>query len=481
MKNRGFVFSTMGFLLIIPAVILAASFLHMVQSGSEGIGLVISGDKTFYTCNNVIDFLQTVAVEDERSVAIDGALLYAGQSGLNITITESNASYYTVLLQMANGMKCNKTIELRSGTLRLNLSLENYMALFNGAPIYVRTGGNSTMNITTYTTYPNSTSVDGADILVSGLEYITAESISGTSGSNGSGYFNYTLDINAEVDTSDSCWRKALLGEYTATATANLTNFYDGTDDESFYIWGIMSASITPYKKGSDMYVRVTLTDEYDDYIYSENCESETNVTYTDPYITIEVYSDNDDTTNPPNCAADPEFCPETGSAYDISLDTGSVKRYITDIPFEFDAGWYYAAYVSITMPDFMNGSGSIAHMVFQPLTFYDLGIGEIEYTTSGNKLETTIVNYGTQSLDNYTLEIVYSIDNGSVWNTCYNDTVTVGGSIPTPRKGSVTKIWCNPALDILDTNLINATLTDVGPQDEDPENDFNQTCWGNC
>ncbi|MEE8403199.1 MAG: hypothetical protein V3R93_05555, partial [Candidatus Hydrothermarchaeaceae archaeon] len=410
--------------------------------------------------------------------AIAEALLYADQSGLNITITESNASYYTVLLQMANGMKCNKTIELRSGTLRLNLSLENYMALFNGAPIYVRTGGNSTMNITTYTTYPNSTSVDGADIVVSGLEYITAESISGTSGSNGSGYFNYTLDINAEVDTSDSCWRKALLGEYTATATANLTNFYDGTDDESFYIWGIISSSIVPLPKGGKvMDVRVALTDEYGDPIYSENCKSETNVTYDDPYITMDVYQ-----------GASLYVTYESGTANDISLVSGKTY-YKTDPSFSFNPAKSYTANINVTMPDFMDGSGNITHANEKELTFYDLGVANVSYDPVDGEIDVNITNYGTEALGDFDLVINYSTDNGTTWNICCatvdappkcDNPPNITASSPAVRKGSKV-LDCDAALVPGNTNLINTTIVGVDPLDEDSTDDSLEVCYGNC
>ncbi len=47
MKRRAFVFSGMAFLLAIPALILAASFISMLHTGSEGIFINIRGEKTF--------------------------------------------------------------------------------------------------------------------------------------------------------------------------------------------------------------------------------------------------------------------------------------------------------------------------------------------------------------------------------------------------------------------------------------------------
>lgn len=474
MKNSGFVFNAMAFLLIIPAAILAASFLHMVQHGSEGIELVISGDKVFYTCNNVMDFLQTGAVDGERGDAIDEALLYANQSGMNVTITELNSTYFTVVLQTGGGIECNRTIELRNGTLRLSLSLGDYRVLFNGVPIYVRKGANSTMNITTYTTYPNNNPVDGADVVVDILD----ESISGISGSNGSGYFNTSLNITSKVVDTDSCWRKALLGESQATATANLTNWYDGTDEEFFYIWGIISSSIVPLPKGGKvMDVRVILTDGYNDYIYSEDCSKKTNVTYDDPYITMDVYE-----------GASLHVTYESGTANDISLASGKTY-YETDPDFSFNPAKSYTAYINVTMPDFMDASGNITHANDEELTFYDLGVANISYDPLDVEIDVNITNYGTEALGDFDIVINYSTDNGTTWNICCatvdpppkcDNPPNITASSPAVRKGSKV-LDCGVALVPANTNLINATIVGVDPFDEDSTDDSLEVCYGNC
>ena len=51
--NRAFVFSTTSLLMIIPAAILAASFLHMVESGEEATALSVKSDVTLYTYKNI--------------------------------------------------------------------------------------------------------------------------------------------------------------------------------------------------------------------------------------------------------------------------------------------------------------------------------------------------------------------------------------------------------------------------------------------
>ena len=50
--NRAFVFSTTAFLLIIPAAILAASFLNVVKTGEETTALSVRSDVTLYTYKN---------------------------------------------------------------------------------------------------------------------------------------------------------------------------------------------------------------------------------------------------------------------------------------------------------------------------------------------------------------------------------------------------------------------------------------------
>jgi hypothetical protein len=305
------------------------------------------------------------------------------------------------------------------------------------------------------------------------------ESISGISGSNGSGYFNTSLNITSEIVDADSCWRKALLGESQATAVANLTNWYDGTDEEFFYIWGIISSSITPLPKGGKvMDVRITLTDEYNDYIYSEDCSKKTNVTYDDPYITMDVYE-----------GASLHVTYESGTANDISLVSG--KTYYKTYPsFSFNPAKSYKAYINATMPDFMDASGNITHANEKELTFYDLGVANISYDPSDGEIDVNITNYGTEGLNEYDLLINYSTDNGTTWNICCATVdpppkcdiypYIVDKSPPAVRKGD--KILdCGVALVPGNTNLINATITRVDPQDEDSIDDSLEVCYGNC
>jgi uncharacterized protein (UPF0333 family) len=51
--NKAFVFSATAFLLIVPAAILAASFLHMVKSGEDAAILSAKSDVTLYAYKNM--------------------------------------------------------------------------------------------------------------------------------------------------------------------------------------------------------------------------------------------------------------------------------------------------------------------------------------------------------------------------------------------------------------------------------------------
>lgn len=79
MNNKAFVFSTTGFLLIIPAVFLAASFMVMLETGSSGVLLHIRGEKTFSLFETAeIDFDRAVGISGRRAVlaAADYVLTY---------------------------------------------------------------------------------------------------------------------------------------------------------------------------------------------------------------------------------------------------------------------------------------------------------------------------------------------------------------------------------------------------------------------
>lgn len=105
--NRAFVFSTTAFLLMIPAAILAASFLHMVESGEEATSLSAKSDVTLYTYKNIRASFNKASCSyflliGSNTSQIDGNLtedwapyIEANYTGLNISIARDkiNVTY----------------------------------------------------------------------------------------------------------------------------------------------------------------------------------------------------------------------------------------------------------------------------------------------------------------------------------------------------------------------------------------------------
>jgi hypothetical protein len=89
MKNRAFVFSTTGFLLAIPAVILVASFMVMLETGSGGVLLHIKGEKTF-------SLFETAEIDLDRAVEISGRRAVLATADYILTYNEClNSSTYS--------------------------------------------------------------------------------------------------------------------------------------------------------------------------------------------------------------------------------------------------------------------------------------------------------------------------------------------------------------------------------------------------
>lgn len=105
MNSRGFVFTGFAFLLVIPALILAASFLGMLKLGSGATYIAVTSDAVFYAYDNIkASFEETAnnlvleygnnaqAIENELAVwraSITGN--YSVQLGLNVTIAAIGA------------------------------------------------------------------------------------------------------------------------------------------------------------------------------------------------------------------------------------------------------------------------------------------------------------------------------------------------------------------------------------------------------
>jgi len=81
MKSKAFVFSTTGFLLVIPAIILAASFMSMLETGSTGVFIHVRADKTFSLFETAeTDLDRAIDISARRAVlaAADYVLTYGG-------------------------------------------------------------------------------------------------------------------------------------------------------------------------------------------------------------------------------------------------------------------------------------------------------------------------------------------------------------------------------------------------------------------
>ncbi len=100
MNSRGFVFTGFAFLLVIPALILAASFFGMLKLGSGAASIAVTSDAVFYAYDNIkASFEETsnnlVLKYGNNAQAIENELAawrtsitgnYSAQLGLNVTI-----------------------------------------------------------------------------------------------------------------------------------------------------------------------------------------------------------------------------------------------------------------------------------------------------------------------------------------------------------------------------------------------------------
>ena len=137
MNNRGFVFTGFAFLLVIPALILAASFFNMLKLGSEAASIAATSGAVFYAYDNIrASFEETAdnlvlkygnnaqAIENELAAwraSITGN--YSTRLGLNVTIGSIGAK------KEGNVMKIGKDGSEGSGIpLQIN-SLDNKIIL----------------------------------------------------------------------------------------------------------------------------------------------------------------------------------------------------------------------------------------------------------------------------------------------------------------------------------------------------------------
>lgn len=89
MNRKAFVFSTTGFLLIIPAIILAASFMSMLETGSTGVFIHVRGEKTF-------SLFETAETDLDRAMDISGRRAVIAAADYVLTYDEClNSSTYS--------------------------------------------------------------------------------------------------------------------------------------------------------------------------------------------------------------------------------------------------------------------------------------------------------------------------------------------------------------------------------------------------
>ncbi|MEW6592287.1 MAG: hypothetical protein AB1305_01150 [Candidatus Hadarchaeota archaeon] len=71
-EQRGFVLSGVALLLVLPAMLLAASFLNMVETGGEGASIQAVSDKVFYTGYDLVRMIRQM---DNRGLPINSETL----------------------------------------------------------------------------------------------------------------------------------------------------------------------------------------------------------------------------------------------------------------------------------------------------------------------------------------------------------------------------------------------------------------------
>ncbi len=434
MDNKAFVFTGFAFLLVVPAIILAAALANMMYYGSTGIAISMAGDEVFYSCQNMLDFLEDGSRDGQRDYVLEQAALYASEHGLNFTNATINTTFFQIVFESPGGLTCNKTVELRLGTLLLNLTLSDWNATEGGVPVYFRKTRNNFVNVTANVTYSNNTCVPGASVILDILGLTT--SMNQTT----CGIYTNLTNITALVDSTDECTRKSLLGSKTADATTNRTDWYDGSDSESFLILGDMIMSTVEgvtSGKGNNLRLGVTTTlvDEYGDpvteYFFDSpdtpNCNQ--NYTMSMPNITISIYEGSVDDSNLQGTFVSPINISEDEPPKDSGV-------YATDSGVSFTLIETYLAVVSVSSPDYLtfNWQGEITFSDLEASSIYDDTVEgmdaqneECKFTGSplGQGIVLNITNVGTtgsETIDN--LSVVYkycdavgcSLDNVSTY-----------------------------------------------------------------
>ncbi len=467
--RRGFVFTGISLLLAIPAVVLMASFISMLEYGDLGTETMIGGDSVFYTCDNLLDFLENGARDGSRAAVLANAASYADARGITFNSTELNTSLYQISVVFAGKIKCNRTIELRNGSLNVNLTLSNYATTQGGLPVYLRTGVNSLINTSTLVTFPSGNPASGANVTVITL----GESHNNLT--NSTGFTEKIFNISAIYDPSNDCSTKAVLGTQTAEATATMIEYYDGSDSESYQILGnISNANVEGYKPTkTTLGLKMTFKDEFG-YPVSEYPSQDSgspdldcagNYTAPFPSITARLYDTSvaaanlkSTWTSPTNISEEKQGATQWDGIF-----------WTNDSGYAFTVANTYLAVVSISQPGFIskNVTKEVSFTDFQATAaVYGDGSGICKGSVGGpsgsNKevIQLVITNVGTT--DN-TVWVNYTVAYSHTNSTNVFETLTYTYYPSGAKRGSSPWIICSNYIALAPSTFISANITAVG------------------
>lgn len=238
----------MAFLLVVPAVILAASFLEMRSIGDEASATVITSDNVYYAFKNTVNEIIESSYYGDINSTLDMIVSnYTNATGLNVSYTYLGSGRYNITVRdEANKIRYSK--EIVTGRL-LFVDVEpnstyyqrNVMIPINTTvrDILNNYADGANVNLSVY--YPNSTLANNT--------YLTT---------NANGF--------AGISFSDTI----TLGMYTISALANKTGYTNGQGTSYFYIRGVLNVSISTNESNYttndavEITANVTATDIYE-------------------------------------------------------------------------------------------------------------------------------------------------------------------------------------------------------------------------
>ncbi|ADP77461.1 conserved hypothetical protein [Methanothermus fervidus DSM 2088] len=130
MDNRGYAFTPLAVLILIPIILLAVAYGHIVDEANRIIAIAIGGDVTIKVADNIQSYLQKAVKDAGRNAAynatrkvIDERRFFQPRSYYNDTSTDNSVLYVRKLIVNA----------LNNGTIDLCRKLENE----TGRQIYI--------------------------------------------------------------------------------------------------------------------------------------------------------------------------------------------------------------------------------------------------------------------------------------------------------------------------------------------------------